>query len=134
MFQGFSLRICRVDACNLSNAADGVPAVDNEAGCGHHDHMGRGITVGVRELKTRLGGYLQQVRQGRRLVITDRGEPVAELKPLRGAVGEDARLQQLKALGVVTRLENRPLAPFRPVRGIGRSVSDAIIEDRNDRA
>jgi prevent-host-death family protein len=117
-----------------TRAGHAVLAVENEAGCGHHDHMGRSATVGVRELKTRLGGYLQQVRQGRTLVITDRGEPVAELKPLRGAIGEDARLEQLKALGAVTRLENRPLAPFRPVRGVGRSVSDAIIEDRNDRA
>ena len=96
--------------------------------------MSRRATVGVRELKTRLGGYLQQVRLGRTLVITDRGEPVAELKPLRGAVGEEAKLEQLKALGAVTRLENRPLAPFRAVRGRGRSVSDAIIEDRKDRA
>ena len=101
--------------------------------CGHHDYMVRRATVGVRELKTRLGGYLQQVRQGRTLVITDRGDPVAELKPLPGAVGEDAKLEQLKAVGAVTRLENRPLAPFRPVRGGGPSVSDAIIEDRNDR-
>lgn len=96
--------------------------------------MGRRATVGVRELKTRLGGYLQQVRLGRTLVITDRGEPVAELKPLRSAVGEEAKLEQLKALGAVTRLENRALAPFRPVRGRGPSVSDAIIEERNDRA
>ena len=101
--------------------------------CGHHDYMVRRATVGVRELKTRLGGYLQQVRQGRTLVITDRGDPVAELKPLPGAVGEDAKLERLKAVGAVTRLENRPLAPFRPVRGGGPSVSDAIIEDRNDR-
>jgi prevent-host-death family protein len=95
--------------------------------------MARRATVGARELKTRLGGYLQQVRQGRTLVITDRGEPVAELRPLQRA-GEDARLEQLKTLGAVTRLENRPLAPFRPVRGRGPSVSDAILEDRNDRA
>ena len=95
--------------------------------------MTRRATVGARELKTRLGGYLQQVRQGRTLVITDRGEPVAELKPLHTAEGEDAKLEQLKALGAVTRLENRRLAPFRPVRGTGPSVSDAIIEDRNDR-
>jgi antitoxin (DNA-binding transcriptional repressor) of toxin-antitoxin stability system len=67
-------------------------------------------------------------------VITDRGEPVAELKPLHAAGGEDARLEQLKALGAVTRLENRPLAPFRAVRARGPSVSDAIVEDRNDRA
>jgi prevent-host-death family protein len=96
--------------------------------------MGRCATVGIRELKTRLGGYLQQVRRGRALVITDRGEPVAELKPLLAAGGEDASLEQLKAIGAVTRLENRPLAPFRPVRARGTSVSDAIIEDRNDRA
>ena len=96
--------------------------------------MTRRATVGARELKTRLGGYLQQVRQWRTLVITDRGEPVAELKPLHGTGGEDARLERLKALGAVTWLENRPLAPFRPVRGRGPSVSDAILEDRNDRA
>ena len=96
--------------------------------------MARHATVGARELKTRLGGYLQQVCQGRTLVITDRGEPVAELKPLQRTGGEDAVLEQLKALGTVTRLENRPLAPFRPVRSRGRSVSDAILEDRDDRA
>ena len=95
--------------------------------------MPRPATVGARELKTRLGGYLQQVRQGRTLVITDRGEPVAELKPLHRTGTEDARLERLKGLGTVTRLENRPLAPFRPVRGRGPSVSDAIVEDRDDR-
>ena len=95
--------------------------------------MPRPATVGARELKTRLGGYLQQVRQGRTLVITDRGEPVAELKPLRRTGTEDAKLERLKGLGTVTRLENRPLAPFRPIRGRGPSVSDAIIEDRDDR-
>ncbi len=95
--------------------------------------MAQRATVGARELKTRLGGYLQQVRQGRTLVITDRGEPVAELKPLRRTGGEDAVLEQLKALGAVTRLENRVLAPFHPVRGRGPSVSEVILEDRADR-
>jgi prevent-host-death family protein len=95
--------------------------------------MGRAAVVGVRELKTRLGGYLQQVRLGRTLVITDRGEPVAELKPLpRGGDGEDV-LEQLKAFGTVTWLEKRPLSPFRPIHGRGPSVSDAIIDDREDR-
>jgi antitoxin (DNA-binding transcriptional repressor) of toxin-antitoxin stability system len=66
-------------------------------------------------------------------VITDRGEPVAELKPLHAAGTEDAKLERLKALGTVTRLEHRPLAPFRAVRSHGPSVSDAILEDREDR-
>jgi prevent-host-death family protein len=91
-------------------------------------------TVGARELKTRLGGYLRQVRRGRTLVITDRGEPVAELRPLEDAGGEHARLERLRVLGTVTRQEHRPLAPFRPVHARGASLSDAVIEDRNDRA
>ena len=110
----------------------GPATVDNQHGCGHYDHMARRTTVGVRELKTRLGGYLQQVRQGRTFVITDRGQPIAELTPLGGA-GEDTRLEHLKALGAVTRLENRLLGPFRPVRSKGPSASEAIIEDRQDR-
>lgn len=43
--------------------------------------MARNV-VGARELKTRLGTYLQRVREGRTLVVTDRGEPIAELRPL----------------------------------------------------
>jgi prevent-host-death family protein len=85
-------------------------------------------------LKTRLGGYLRQVREGRTIVITDRGEPVAELRPLRRTGDEHAALERLRALGTVTREENRPLAPFRPIRPRGPPVSDAILEDRNDRA
>jgi prevent-host-death family protein len=96
--------------------------------------MGRSATVGVRELKTRLGGYLERVRRGLTLVITDRGTPVAELRPLEAADGENRELERLRAVGTVTRLENRPLAPFRAVRVSGPSVSDAVVEDRNDRA
>lgn len=95
--------------------------------------MPRNAVVGARELKTRLGGYLQKVRQGRTLVITDRGAPVAELRPLAGPGPEEAALARLRATGAVTRLENRPLAPFRPVRSHGPSASDAVIEDRRDR-
>jgi prevent-host-death family protein len=93
-------------------------------------------TVGARELKTRLGTYLQQVRQGRTLVVTDRGQPVAELKPLHGPADEDTNLERLKALGAVTWAERRALGPFRPIRARsgGRPVSDAIVADREDRA
>jgi prevent-host-death family protein len=97
--------------------------------------MAQRAIVGARELKTRLGAYLQQVRQGRTLVITDRGQPVAELKPLSGSTDEETKLEGLKALGTVTQAERRPLAPFRPIRPRGgRLVSDAIVADREDRA
>jgi prevent-host-death family protein len=36
-------------------------------------------TVGVRELKNRLSEYLREVRTGESVLVTDRGEVVAEL-------------------------------------------------------
>lgn len=90
--------------------------------------------MGARELKTRLGRYLRRVRQGARLVVTDRGEPVAELRPLAapGAEGEPG-LAALEALGVLTRPKRARLAPFRALRSSGRALSDAISEGREDR-
>lgn len=106
--------------------------------CAYNDHMmanGR-KTVGSRELKTRLGSYLQQVRDGATLVVTDRGRPVAELRPLSlEGEGLDNRLQQLAAQGVISSEldEHRRLASFEPVKSQGGSLSEAIREDREDR-
>jgi prevent-host-death family protein len=38
-------------------------------------------TVGLRELKNRLSEYIRQVRSGEGVLVTDRGEVVAELTP-----------------------------------------------------
>jgi prevent-host-death family protein len=93
-----------------------------------------GDVVGVRELKTRLGRYLRQVRQGRTIVVTDRGEPVAEIRPVDlGSEGSEAEIDRLVALGRVTRTSKRPLARFRPIKLNGPPVSEAIVEARQDR-
>lgn len=38
-------------------------------------------TVGLRELKNRLAEYVREVRSGEGVLVTDRGEVVAELLP-----------------------------------------------------
>jgi prevent-host-death family protein len=38
-------------------------------------------TVGLRELKNRLSEYVREVRSGEGVLVTDRGEVVAELVP-----------------------------------------------------
>jgi prevent-host-death family protein len=96
--------------------------------------MPRRRTVGARELKTRLGTYLRQVRKGATLIVTERGEPVAELRPLPVAENDlERRLEELASLGVLARERGGPLAAFRAIPGRGASLSDAIREDREDR-
>jgi len=38
-------------------------------------------TVGIRQLKNRLSEYLRQVRAGETVLVTDRGQVVAEFSP-----------------------------------------------------
>ena len=90
-------------------------------------------TVGARELKTRLGTYLRRVREGRTLVITDRGEPIAELRPLPSASSVPSGLLRMAARGALTLATRDLLPPFRPIRSRGVSLSDAVRTDREDR-
>ena len=91
-------------------------------------------SVGSRELKTRLGTYLRRVRRGATLVVTDRDEPVAELRPVAlGTSPEEAGLAALEALGAVTRGRGVRLASFRPIRAQGPPASQAVIEGREER-
>lgn len=89
--------------------------------------------VGARELKTRLGAYLRRVREGRTVLVTDRGEPVAELRPLPVSKSVSATLLKLSSTRAVTLPLSKAMLKFRPVRSTGRTVSDAVIEGREDR-
>lgn len=96
--------------------------------------MARRATVGARELKTRLGTYLRRVREGQRILVTDRGIPVAELRGLgRGEETLGGRLQRLEAEGLISRPSRRALASFQRVQSKGASAAGAVVEDREDR-
>jgi len=91
------------------------------------------ISVGTKELKNRLSHYLRLVRRGAYVVVTDRGRPVAELKPLGAAAGDvqiEAHLVGLAADGLLVLPDELGLSPARPIKIAGPKVSDAVIEDR----
>ena len=91
-------------------------------------------TVGARELKNRLGRYLRQVQTGETILVTERGRPVAELRPLSPAARDlDARLGELAAKGLI-RLPTRRKSPkLARLELPGPPLSQTIIEDREDR-
>lgn len=87
-------------------------------------------SVGVRELRQNLSVYLQRVRGGETLRVTDRGEAVAVLGPL----PEHAHpFDRLVAAG-------RLLPPARPSHGVGapldvpvrQPISEALEQERDD--
>lgn len=40
------------------------------------------ITIGIRELQQHASRYLRRVRAGETITVTDRGEPIAEIRPI----------------------------------------------------
>ena len=87
-----------------------------------------GMDVPVTELRAHLSEWLERVRGGEEVVVTDRGVPVARLL----GMSATATLQRLAADGVIGRdvSARRPTAvgPERPQAR--RPASDVISEQR----
>jgi prevent-host-death family protein len=85
--------------------------------------------VGMRALRENLAAYVARARAGERIVITDRGEEVAELVPMSPEV---RALRRLVAEGRASWNGQRPALRASGVVNTGPSLSDAIVEDRDD--
>ena len=96
-------------------------------------------TVGLRELKNRLGVYIRHVRAGEAVAITDRGKIVAELAPPRSRDGSTSALEEMARRGELTLAEplTKPrrkalYAPRPPVlRGV--TSQELLDADRGER-
>ena len=86
--------------------------------------------VGVRELRQNLSVHLRRVKDGERLEVTERGEPVAQLTPL--PPRPMSVLDRLIAEGRATpaRGHLRDLPP--PPRIPGRPLSEILQEMRDE--
>lgn len=86
-------------------------------------------TVGVRELKDRLSQYLKRVKAGERLVVTERGAPIAIITPP-PKLPADERIEAMLRKGLARWGGGKPRGSSRPARVSGPSVAQAIIEGR----
>ena len=88
------------------------------------------MSVGVRELKSRLSEYLRRVRAGETVLITDRGQPVGRIVPVGQSL--DERLEAMAQGGLILWSGNRlsPVAPVARARG-DHTVADLLVEDRD---
>jgi prevent-host-death family protein len=84
------------------------------------------VPVGVRALKNNLSHYLERVRDGEQVVVTDRGRPIARLV---GIEASTDRLADLIEAGLVQPARrSRQKLPKR-VRSEGL-VSDLVAQQR----
>ncbi|WP_052372561.1 type II toxin-antitoxin system Phd/YefM family antitoxin [Amycolatopsis taiwanensis] len=80
------------------------------------------IEVGIRSLRNHLSRYLDEVKEGKAVTVTEHGRPIARIVPI-----EQARstLEELIAQGVVTPARKAGEALPEPIHGAG-PVSDLV--------
>lgn len=83
------------------------------------------MEVGVRELRNNLSRFLDRVRSGEEVVVTDRGRAIARVVPL----GAERALDRLIAQGVVTPARQPKRRTPKPIKTKG-TVSDLVAEQR----
>ncbi len=86
-------------------------------------------TVGIRELKRNLSEYLRRVKAGGKVVITDRNKEIAVIVPF-GKIDGQIKILQLVQEGVADWSGEKPRGLAARIKSKGKSVSEAVVEDR----
>lgn len=94
-------------------------------------------TTSISELKARLSAFLDLVRAGNEVLVTDRGRVIARLVPVQGAAEQNSRRDLLVRTGQL-QLPRSPLPKGfrksrRPADARGRSLA-ALLDERAEGA
>ena len=94
------------------------------------------MKLGLRQANQQFSKAIKAVRAGKEVVLTERGRPIAVIKPIKDADTQQAALQQMADEGLITlpsRKGPMPAPRWKPVKVKGKPLSQTIIEDREER-
>jgi len=94
------------------------------------------MRLGLRDANQKFSQAIRAVRQGKEVILTDRGKPFAVIRPLEPTKDEDALIRRLEAEGILRAATKRgpmPTPKWKPIRIKGKPMSETISEERNER-
>lgn len=94
------------------------------------------MRMGLREANQRFSKAIKAVKAGKDVILTERGKPIAVIKPLEQETNVNATLRRLEAEGLLRRgpKSGKPMPVWRsPVRIKGKPISETIREERDER-
>ncbi|PYN64408.1 MAG: prevent-host-death family protein [Candidatus Rokuibacteriota bacterium] len=92
------------------------------------------MKMGLREANQKFSKAIRAVKAGEEVVLTERGKPIAVIRPLARANGDEGALRRLEAAGLLQRATKPgPMPPFRSIRIKGEPTSETIRKMRDER-
>jgi prevent-host-death family protein len=93
------------------------------------------MKLGLRQANQHFSKAIKAVRAGKEVILTERGHPIAVIKPIKDEQDPKAALERMAQEGLITLPTRKgPLPRFNPVPLTGKPISHTIIGDREDRA
>jgi prevent-host-death family protein len=92
------------------------------------------MKLGLREANQHFSKAIKAVRAGKEVVLTERGQPIAVIKPIKAEREQGARLERMADEGLITLPSRKGRMPrFEPICTTGEPLSQTIIDDRDER-
>ena len=92
------------------------------------------MQIGLREANQQFSRLMKAVRGGEEVLLTERGRPLAMVKPIRGGYEMESIIQRLETAGFLRPASRRgTLPPWGPRSVRGVPVSQTVRKERDDR-
>ncbi len=92
------------------------------------------MRMGLREANQSFSKAMKAVKQGKEVVLTERGKPIAVIKPLEAEEKPETVIRRLEAEGILRpALKRGPMPDWKPIRIKGKPMSETIREERDER-
>jgi prevent-host-death family protein len=94
------------------------------------------MKLGLREANQQFSKAIKAVRAGKEVVLTERGRPIAVIKPITASDAINVALQAMVDEGLVKPAIRRgptPTPRWRPAKVKGTPLAQTVIDDREER-
>ncbi len=90
------------------------------------------MRMGLREANQYFSRLVRAVKAGREVVLTERGKPIAVVRPLETDDSDEGWLSRLEAMGILRRATKRgPMPLHKPLRIKGVPITKTLREERD---
>jgi len=92
-------------------------------------HLEASMSVGIRELKNKLSYYLERVKGGESLAVTEHGRTIAYILPSEKAPQYESLVRMVRE-DLATWKGGKPQGSTQPVKMKGKPASKIVLEER----
>ncbi len=90
------------------------------------------MRIGLREANQHFSKAIKAVKEGEEVILTERGNPIAVIKPLPEASRRSVSIRELEAVGLLRpAVKGSPLPPWQPRSIKGSPLSKTLREERD---